>query len=178
MGEGGTWKMQRSSSSLFCSTLWYSPSSISSADQGIANPPRCPKECFWSCCDTWHVRTVQVSVSWQLPEGVPVDPQGSWSCSAPSHWSWLNERVLGFSAWKKKASSVMEVVHISWKNEEWKQTKQGTRMERKKNHEEISQTLKKQKGSDCWRAEFQGKMFCYYFWERCVFRLCVCVKSH
>ena len=24
---------------------------------------------------------------WQLPEEVPVDPQGSWSCSAPSHWS-------------------------------------------------------------------------------------------
>ena len=34
----------------------------------------------------WHAQTLHVSVSWQLPEEAPVDPQGSWSCSTPSHW--------------------------------------------------------------------------------------------
>ena len=35
----------------------------------------------------WHTKTKQVSISWQLPEEVPVGPQGSWSFSAPSRWT-------------------------------------------------------------------------------------------
>ena len=93
----GTWGtiQQRSSSSLFCrrplwavlawagmSTLWCSPSSISSADHSIVHPPRCPEGWFWrGCHGVWHFRTMQVSVSWQLPEEVPVDPHDSWFCS-------------------------------------------------------------------------------------------------
>ena len=39
------------------------------------------------CRGAWHDRTVRVSVSWQLPKEVPVDPQGSWCCSSSSCWS-------------------------------------------------------------------------------------------
>ena len=59
---------QRSSNSLFCrrplraflpwagvSTLWCCPSSISSADHGVAYPARCPEGWFWrGCCGVWH----------------------------------------------------------------------------------------------------------------------------
>ena len=100
---GGTcWTIQqRFCSSLFCkrplwavltwagmSTLWCCPSSIFSADDCVALPPRCPEAWFWrGCRGVWHAQTMPVSVSWQLPEEVPVDPQGSWSWSAPSSWS-------------------------------------------------------------------------------------------
>ena len=100
---GGTWGtiQQRSSSCLFYgrplwvlpwagkSTFWCCSSSISSADHGLAHPPRCPDGWLWKLCRSlWHARTMQVSVSWQLPEDAPVDPQGRWSCSAPSRWSY------------------------------------------------------------------------------------------
>ena len=82
---------QRSSASLFCrrptwlvlasagmSTLWYCPSSIFSADHGVAHAVICPEGWFWrGCRGVWYARTIQVSVSWQLPEEVPVDLQGS-----------------------------------------------------------------------------------------------------
>ena len=78
-------------SSLACagmSTFWSCPSSIFSADHGVVHLPWCLEGWFWRCFrGVWHVRTMQVSVTWQLPEEVPVDPQGSWSCSAPSRWS-------------------------------------------------------------------------------------------
>ena len=68
---------QTSFSRLFCrrslwevlalarlSTLWCCPSSISSADHGVAHPPRCTKEWFWrGCCGVWYPRTMQVSAS-------------------------------------------------------------------------------------------------------------------
>ena len=76
-----TWQtiQQRSSSSLFCrrplwavlawagmSTLWCCPSSISSADYGVAHLPRCPEGWFWrGCGGVWHDWTMQVSVSWR-----------------------------------------------------------------------------------------------------------------
>ena len=78
---GGTRRtiLQRSSSSLFCggplwedlaragvSTLWFCPSSISSADHDVAHPSRCPDGWFWrGCRGVWHARTMQVSVSWR-----------------------------------------------------------------------------------------------------------------
>ena len=39
---------------------------------------------------SWHVTCPNHAsfISWQLPEKVPVSPQRSWTCSAPSHWSW------------------------------------------------------------------------------------------
>ena len=108
---GVTWQtiQQRSYSSLFCrrplwavlawagmSTLWCCPSSISSADYGVARPPRSPEEWFWrGFRSVWHARTMQVSVSWQLPEEMPVDPQASWSCPAPSRWSCAPSRRYG-----------------------------------------------------------------------------------
>ena len=56
------------------------PSNISSAVHSVAHPP------MWrSCRGMWHARIKQVSVSWQLPEEVPMDLRGSWSCSAPIH---------------------------------------------------------------------------------------------
>ena len=52
-------------------TLWCWPSSISSADHGVAHPPRCPEEWFRrSCRSVWHTQTMQASVSWQLPDEV------------------------------------------------------------------------------------------------------------
>ena len=67
---------------------WSCPSSISSADHGIAHPLRCPEGWVWrGRRGMWHARTIQVAVSWQLQEEVPVDPQGSWSCSTSSCWS-------------------------------------------------------------------------------------------
>ena len=53
-------------------TLWGCPSGISSADHGVAHPPSCPEGWFWrGCRGVWHSRTMQVSVSWQLPEELP-----------------------------------------------------------------------------------------------------------
>ena len=40
----------------------------------------------------WLARTMQIFVSWQLPEEVPVDPQRRWSCATPSHWSCAQRR--------------------------------------------------------------------------------------
>ena len=104
----GTWGMieQRSSVSLFCrrpvwailawagmSTLWCCLSSVSSANHGVAHPPSCPERWLWrGRCGMWHAQTMQVSILWQLPEEVPVDPQGSWSYSAPCCWSWAPSR--------------------------------------------------------------------------------------
>ena len=71
-------------------------SSISSTNHGVAHPPRCPEEWFLrGHGGMLHARTMQVSISWQLPEEVPVDPQGSWSCSTPSHWTMysMNEKI-------------------------------------------------------------------------------------
>ena len=70
------------------STLWCCPSSISSAYHGVAHPQRCPERWFWrGFRGVWHAWTMRVSVSWQLKEEIPVDPQGSWSWSAPNSWS-------------------------------------------------------------------------------------------
>ena len=70
------------------STLSCCPSSISSDNHDIAHPLRSPEGWFWrGCHGVWHAHTMQVSISWQLPEEAAVDPKGSWSCSAPSHWS-------------------------------------------------------------------------------------------
>ena len=86
----GTWGtiQQRSSSSLFCRgspwavlawagmlALRCCPSIISFAVHSLAHPPRCLKGWFWrGCHGVWRARTMQASVSWQLPEEVPVDP--------------------------------------------------------------------------------------------------------
>ena len=44
------------------STLWCCPSSIASADQGVAHPPRCPEGWFWrGCRGVWLARTMHVS---------------------------------------------------------------------------------------------------------------------
>ena len=70
---GGTWGtiQQRSSSSLFCrrpspavlawagmSTFWCCPSSISSADHGVAPNSKCLEEWVWRgcCCDDVNTR--------------------------------------------------------------------------------------------------------------------------
>ena len=75
------------------STLWCCPFSTSSADHGITHPPRGPDGWIQrGCHGMWHARTMQVSISWQLPEEVPVDPQGSKSCSPPSHCSFAKRR--------------------------------------------------------------------------------------
>ena len=87
---GGIWGTirQRSSSSLFCrrplwtilswagmSTFWCCPSSISSVHHSVTHPPGCPEGSFWrGCCGVWHARNMWVSISWQLPEEVSVDP--------------------------------------------------------------------------------------------------------
>ena len=71
-GTRGTIK-QRSSSRLFCrrplwavlasadmSTLWWCPSSISSADHCVAHPLRCPEGWFWrGCRGVWHAQAMQ-----------------------------------------------------------------------------------------------------------------------
>ena len=91
------------------STLWHCPSTISSADRSIAHPPMCPEG--WvcrGCWGVWHAQTMQVSVSWQLPEEVPVDPLRSWSCLAPSRWSCVPCKRCGevsSSTWFQKPES-------------------------------------------------------------------------
>ena len=66
------------------------------ADRSVAQPPRCPEGWFWrGCRGVWHARTTRVSLSRQFPEEVPVDPQGSWSCSATSRWSYAPSRKRG-----------------------------------------------------------------------------------
>ena len=51
-------------------------------------PSRCSKGWFrWGRHGMWYGQIMKVFVSWQLPEEVPMDPQGSWSCIAPSSWS-------------------------------------------------------------------------------------------
>ena len=88
---------QESSSSLFCRRpLWAVPawarmsthclSSTSSADQGSIHLPRLQDDFGdQGCCGTWHATWIKwVSISWHLPEEIPVGPQRSGSCSAPS----------------------------------------------------------------------------------------------
>ena len=86
------------------STLWCGLSSISSANHGI--------RWFWrGCCAMWHAQTMQVSISWHLPEEAPVDPQGSLSCSAPSCGSCAPRRygeVLSCT-WFRKPGSFFSV---------------------------------------------------------------------
>ena len=116
---------QRFSSSLSCrrplravlaswtgpgmSTLGYCPPRISSADHAVTHPPNCPEGWFWrGCCGVWYARTMPVSVSWHLPEEVPVAPQGYWSCSAPSHLSCAPSRRCGevsSGTWFRKPGS-------------------------------------------------------------------------
>ena len=69
--------------------------SLMSIQHFLCWPQHCsPSKMPWrmvlrGCCGTAHAQTIQVSVSWQLQEAVPVDLQlqGSWSCSSSSHWS-------------------------------------------------------------------------------------------
>ena len=57
------------------SALWCGPSSFSSANHGIAHPPRCPEGCFWrgfhSVCDM--PEPCEFLSLWQWPGEVPVD---------------------------------------------------------------------------------------------------------
>ena len=84
----------------------------SSANHNIAHPPRCPEGWFWRFCHgVWHAKIIQVSISWQLLEVVPVDPQGSWSHSAPSHWSCAPSRRCGevsSGTWFQKPGSFLQ----------------------------------------------------------------------
>ena len=50
------------------------------------------KDGFGEAVMVWHAWTMQASVFWQLPKEVPVDSQGSWSCSTLSCWSWAASR--------------------------------------------------------------------------------------
>ena len=124
---GGTWGtiQQRSSFNLFfrrplCAVLksadmfhflMFSPSSISSADRGITHPRRWAEGRFWrGCHGVWHAWTMQVSISWQLQEQYSEDQQRSWSCSAPSCWSWVPSRWcrdISSSTWFWKPSSLL-----------------------------------------------------------------------
>ena len=71
------------------SNLWFCPSCISSVDLGVALPLRSLERWSWrGRRGVGHARIMHVSLSWQLPEEVPVDPQGNWSCPAPSCWSY------------------------------------------------------------------------------------------
>ena len=93
---------------------------------------RCLEGWFWrDCHGMWHAQTMQVSVSWQLPEEVLVDPQRSWSCSAPSCWScapsrWYGETSLCTWFWKpgsffpsQQAGSMFHSLTGGWK---WQET--------------------------------------------------------
>ena len=94
------------------STLWYCWYSISSIDHSIANPQRCPEGWFWrGCCGVWHASTMLVSLSSELPEEVPVDPQGTWSCPATSCWSCAPSRrcrEVSSGIWFQKPGSFFQ----------------------------------------------------------------------
>ena len=72
-------------------------------------PSRWPEGWFSrGCRGVWHARTMQVSVSWQLPEEVPVNLQGRWSCSPASRWSCAPSRKHGevsSGTWFRKPGS-------------------------------------------------------------------------
>ena len=95
------------------STLWC-PSSISSAYDSVAHPPRCPGGWFWrGCHGVWLAWTMQVSVSWHLPEEDPVDPHGSWSCSTPS--CWLQGQLLCFKSKQEMQRSFLgDLISKAW----------------------------------------------------------------
>ena len=138
--EGGSlgdpWGMilQRSSSCLFCRRqlwsvqAWAEMSTMMLSIQCfLCWPwhrlfPMSPEGRFWrGCHGVWHAQTMQVSISWQLPVEVPVDPQGSWSCSAPSCWSCAPSRRcrrVSSGAWFRRPGSfsqtrVSKQVHVS-----------------------------------------------------------------
>ena len=111
------------------STLWCCPFSISSADHGIAHLLRCPEGWFWrGCCRDCHTRIVTVSNSWQLPEEVPVDPKGSWSCSAPNCWSFTSSRrcqEVSSGIWFRKpffSQQVRSMFHSHRGGWRWRET--------------------------------------------------------
>ena len=84
-------KKEKKSTTRNCKTSQMSgPSTMSSpALQGAL------KDGFRDCRGAWHTRTVRVSILWQLPEEVPVGPQGGWCCFAPSCWSCAPSRRSG-----------------------------------------------------------------------------------
>ena len=103
------------------STFWCCPSSIFSADHCGAHPLRCNEGWFWrDCRGVLHARTMQVFVSWQLPEEVPAVPQGSWSRSAPSRWSCGPSRKCGevnSSTWFRKPIAADKMLTSNyWQN--------------------------------------------------------------
>ena len=115
-----TWRMiqQRSSFSLFWGGGWGGDGGLGIAgissegrniqslmlsilhflcQHGITHPPRCPEGWFWrGSRGTWHAQTMLVSIPWQLPEGVPVSPQGK-VYLAPAPFSTLGRRRQGLS---------------------------------------------------------------------------------
>ena len=109
----GTWGiiLHRSSSSLFCRRPWLAvlawltcplfgvvhPAFLLPTVASITHPPRCAEGWFWrGRHEVWHARTMQVFISLQLTEEVPVDPRGSWSSYfPPSNWSCAPSRKNG-----------------------------------------------------------------------------------
>ena len=103
MDEHGSW-----TSVQFSSVPW--PTWSSGGHEGRLSKDPIPVSSAGSHCEqfwreqgcalfgwrgVWHTWTIQVSVSKQLPEEVPLDPQGSWSCSAPNRWSFAPSRRCG-----------------------------------------------------------------------------------
>ena len=94
----------------------------------ITHPPRCPEGWFKTgCCDVYLAQTMQNFISWQLPEEVPVNLQGNWSCCVPSCWSCAQNRKCGevFScnlvskAWmSQQAGSMFHSLREGWRWQE------------------------------------------------------------
>ena len=67
------------------------------ADHGVTYPESCPEEWFlrgW--CGVWHSKTMRVSVSWLLPEKIPVGRQASWTCHiVVLHIGYLSQQLPG-----------------------------------------------------------------------------------
>ena len=61
-----------------------------------------------------HARTMWVSISWQLPEEVPVGPHWRWSCSTPSRW-WLIDycNTVGLPSLGKASSCIITTLLMS-----------------------------------------------------------------
>ena len=94
------------------SILWCCPSSISLLTTASPTLPGSPKNGFGEAVLVCDMLKPCKFFSWQLQEEVPVDQQGSWSCSAPSHWSCVPSRRCGevsSGTWFQNSASASKV---------------------------------------------------------------------
>ena len=93
------------------STLWCCPSSISSADHGVAHPQRCPEGWFWKGCHS-EIKGIKSQVKvWLAYHGIRylclkriAENEGEWTGQAQirkAHFLWVGEARKSYDSFSQ-----------------------------------------------------------------------------